>query len=29
VNGNAITKHIFANGEPIADVQGSTTTAAV
>jgi hypothetical protein len=29
VNGNTITKHIFANGEPIADVQGSTTTAAV
>jgi RHS repeat-associated protein len=23
------TKHIFANGEPVADVQGSTTTAAV
>jgi RHS repeat-associated protein len=29
VNGNAITKHIFANGEPVADIQGSTTTAKV
>jgi RHS repeat-associated protein len=29
VNGNTIYKHIFANGEPVADVQGSTTTAAV
>jgi uncharacterized protein RhaS with RHS repeats len=29
VQGNTITKHIFANGEPVADVQGSTTTAAV
>jgi hypothetical protein len=28
VNGNAIYKHIFASGEPVADVQGSTTTAA-
>ena len=27
VNGNTIYKHIFANGEPVADVQGSTTTA--
>jgi hypothetical protein len=29
VNGNTIYKHIFANGEPVADVQGSTTTAQV
>ena len=29
VNGNTVTKHIFANGEPVADVQGSTTTSAV
>jgi RHS repeat-associated protein len=29
VQGNTIYKHIFANGEPVADVQGSTTTAAV
>jgi hypothetical protein len=28
-NGNTITEHIFANGEPVADIQGSTTTAAV
>jgi RHS repeat-associated protein len=29
VQGNTIYKHIFANGEPVADVQGSTTTAKV
>ena len=29
VNGTSTTKHIFANGEPVADVQGSTTTAKV
>src|SRR5262249_19345961 len=29
VQGNTIYKHIFANGEPVADVNGSTTTAAV
>src|SRR5215831_9016427 len=29
VNGSTIYKHIFANGEPVADVKGSTTTAAV
>jgi uncharacterized protein RhaS with RHS repeats len=28
-NVNGTTKHIFANGEPVADVQGSTTTAQV
>jgi hypothetical protein len=27
VLGSAIAKHIFANGEPIADIQGSTSTA--
>jgi hypothetical protein len=29
VNANMIYKHIFANGEPVADVKGSTTTATV
>jgi hypothetical protein len=29
VNGSTIYKHIFANGESVADVKGSTTTAAV
>src|SRR5215472_5837859 len=29
VNGNTIYKHIFANGEPVADIQGSTSTASV
>src|SRR5262249_28942597 len=29
VQENTIYKHIFANGEPVADVKGSTTTAAV
>jgi RHS repeat-associated protein len=29
VQGNTIYKHIFANGEPVADVRGSTTTAKV
>jgi hypothetical protein len=29
VQGNTIYKHIFANGEPVADIKGSTTTAAV
>lgn len=29
ISGNTIYKHIFANGEPVADVKGSTTTAAV
>src|SRR6516165_6357007 len=29
VNGGTIYKHIFANGEPVADIKGSTSTAAV
>jgi RHS repeat-associated protein len=29
VQGNTIYKHIFANGEPVADIKGSTSTAAV